>query len=427
MRHDAYALPVTTTSESALTAYDRGVAGLLGWHRDTSVFFRAAIEHDPGFALAHAGLAVSLFVEEQFADARTAMQVARSLSGGTTARERSHIDALGHYVTVRMRDAERAMLEHLATYPTDLVLAQRLYFIWFFQGRFDQMLGLTSALVPRLPDSSFVLGLHAFVLEELGRSEEALTVAEACMVRNPQDTWGVHALAHALYEMGAWEHGLERVGPALEACPDMNYYRNHLLWHLILMHLSSGDYARASEMTHDVFERTPSPLALDLRNSVSVLWRFELCGMDVRGRWAPFVEIAQRFMNRPEDLMFHHAHLAMPLAGGGAWTAAERHLDLLRARVPNDGTGVLAGVVIPLVEGLHAFARAEWPRVIATLEPIRPRIIEIGGSRTQRDVFHDTLFEACFRAGDADRAQRFLAERIARRPDHFWRTRTLAA
>jgi len=32
--------------------------------------------------------------------------------------------------------------------------------------------------------------------------------------------------------------------------------------------------------------------------------------------------------------------------------------------------------------------------------------------------------EACFRAGDMDRAERLLAERIARRPDHFWKSRT---
>lgn len=33
-----------------------------------------------------------------------------------------------------------------------------------------------------------------------------------------------------------------------------------------------------------------------------------------------------------------------------------------------------------------------------------------------RHVFHDTLLEACFRAGDVDRARRLLAERLARRP-----------
>jgi tetratricopeptide (TPR) repeat protein len=271
------------------------------------------------------------------------------------------------------------------------------------------------------------MGLHAFALEELGRCEEALRLAERCVDRNRQDTWGIHALAHALYEMGAWDEGLARVPPALEASPDMNYYRNHLLWHLVLMELSRGDYARASAMTHDVFERAPSPLALDLRNSISLLWRFEICGMDVKDRWAPFVEIATRFMNRPEDLMFHHAHLAMPLAAGGDWASARAHLAALRARVPTDGTGILEPVVIPLIEGLHAFARRDWSAVIDHLAPIRARIVEIGGSRTQRDVFHDTLLEACFRVGRTELAGRLLTERVARRPDHFWVNRQRVA
>jgi hypothetical protein len=58
--------------------------------------------------------------------------------------------------------------------------------------------------------------------------------------------------------------------------------------------------------------------------------------------------------------------------------------------------------------------------VIERIEPIRPRIVGLGGSRAQRDVFHDTLLEACFRAGDAERANRLLVERVARRPDHYW-------
>jgi len=57
------------------------------------------------------------------------------------------------------------------------------------------------------------------------------------------------------------------------------------------------------------------------------------------------------------------------------------------------------------------------------IEPLRSRVIELGGSRAQRDVFHDTLLEACFRAGDMERAERLLAERVARRPDHVWAAR----
>jgi len=41
----------------------------------------------------------------------------------------------------------------------------------------------------------------------------------------------------------------------------------------------------------------------------------------------------------------------------------------------------------------------------------------------KRGLEFDPAIEAAFRAGDAERAGRFLAERLARRPDHFWRTR----
>ncbi len=72
---------------------------------------------------------------------------------------------------------------------------------------------------------------------------------------------------------------------------------------------------------------------------------------------------------------------------------------------------------------MHAFGRGEYRQAIELMEPLRARVIELGGSRAQRDVFHDTLLEACFRAGDMERAQRLLAERVARRPDHQWMMR----
>jgi len=113
----------------------------------------------------------------------------------------------------------------------------------------------------------------------------------------------------------------------------------------------------------------------------------------------------------------------MALSAGGDWPSAEKHLGMVRERAPKDRTGITGEVLVPLLEGLQAFAAGDYARTVARIEPLRPRIVELGGSRAQRDVFHDTLFEAAFRAGDAERAARFLAERLQRRPDHFWRTR----
>jgi tetratricopeptide (TPR) repeat protein len=422
MPTDAYGLTVTTASPAALATYDRAVRALLGWQADALDLFRAAIAQDPGLALAHAGAAICLFLEERFAETKAATESARAAVAGQSERERRHVEAVALWTSGKADEAAQAMRAHLVEYPRDVMVLQRLYYVYFWQGRFPEMLEATTALVGHYPGESFALGLHAFALEEGGRCDEAIRTAEAALALNPADAWGVHALAHALYESAAFDSGLTRLPPAIDPCRGLNWFRNHLLWHLALMHFASGDYERAAEMSRTVFEQAPSSIAGDLHDSISLLWRMELAGRPMRERWAPFVAIARERMTR-QGLAFHVAHVAMALAAGGDWAGAEQHLGMVRDRAPKDRTGLVGDVLVPLVEGVHAFARGDYARTVARLEPLRPRIVELGGSRAQRDVFHDTLFEASFRAGDAERAGRFLAERLGRRPDHFWRTR----
>jgi tetratricopeptide (TPR) repeat protein len=422
---DNYGLPLTAGSPAALEAYDRAVDGLLGWDGQALALFRAAAEADPGLALAHAGAGVCLFLEERFDEARSAIETARTAVAGQTPRERGHVAALALLVGGKPGDAERAMREHLETYPRDLVVLQRLYFIWFWQGRFPEMLDVTSRLSRHYPGDSFMPGLHAFALEQAGRCDEAVRVALAALKRNERDAWAVHAFAHAMYEMAAFETGLTRLPAAIHPCRHLGWFRNHLVWHLTLMHLSRGDYARALRLSRSVFERAPSSIAGDLHDSISLLWRLELCGMDVRARWEPFATIARERLTRL-GLLFHVVHVAMALAGGRDWPTAERQVALLRERAPKDRTGLIAAIVLPLVEGVHAFGAGDYRRAIDLIEPVRGRFVELGGSRAQRDVFDDTLLEACFRAGDIVRAERLLAERVARRPDHQWLARRAA-
>ncbi len=425
MTTDRHGLAVTTSSVAALEAYDCAAEGLLGWDAEALANFNAAIGHDPALALAHAGAGLCLFLEERFGEAREASETARRSAQTQSERERSHVEAMAFLVTNKTAEAEAAMRRHLEAWPRDLLVLQRLYFVWFWQGRFPEMLGLTSALARHSPGSSYVLGLHAFALEQADRCDEAVRVAHAAVGKNPRDAWAIHALAHALYEMGAFDTGITRLPACVHPCTNLNWFRNHLLWHLALMHLGAGNYQRASTMGREIFERQPSSIPGDLHDAISLLWRLRLSGCDLGERWRPFAEIARDRMGRP-GLLFHAAHLAMALAGGGDWETAGRQLQTLRERAPKDRTGLTGEVAVPLVEGLHAFAAGEYARAIERIEPLRSRIVEIGGSRAQRDVFHDTLLEACFRAGEMARAERLLAERIARRPDHYWKTRHAA-
>jgi len=424
MRHDAYGLPVSTESATTVDAYDHAVEGLLSWDAQALERFRAATTLDPGLALAHAGAAVCLFLEERFAEAQDAAKTARAAAASQTDRERRHVEGLALLVEGKAADAAKTMREHLTDYPRDLVVFQRLYFVWFWQGKFPEMLALADILTRHYPGNSFMLGLHAFALEQAGRCDEAVRMAHVANAMNPRDAWAIHALAHALYEMAAFDTGIRRMPAAIAPCTHLGWFRNHLRWHLTLMHLARGEYDVASDLGRTIFEQEPSSIPGDLHDSISLLWRFELMGRDVGERWKAFARIAAERLDR-QALLFHAAHLAMALAAGGDWTTAERQLGMLRERGARDRSGLVGGVVVPLVEGIHAFAAKDYARAIERLEPLTPRVIELGGSRAQRDVFHDTLLEACVRARDVERAERLLAERVARRPDRFWKTRTV--
>ena len=423
MAIDAFGLALTTSDPEALALYDRAVRAHQAWQADALALFTAATERDPGLALAHAGAAVCLFLEERFAETKTATEAARAAVATQSERERSHVAAITAWTSGQMDEAAMLMRAHLATWPRDVLVLQRLYYIYFWQGRFPEILALTEAHVKHYPGSSFVLGLHAFALEEAGRCPEAIRAAEQALALEPNDPWSVHALAHALYESAAFDAGVTKLPPAIHPCRGLNWFRNHLLWHLALLHFARGDYARAAAMSRTVFERAPSSIAGDLHDSISLLWRLELVGRPPGARWAPFTAIARERVSRM-GLLFHAAHVAMALAGGGDWATARSHLDAVRARRAKDKTGLMGDVLAPLIEGLHAFAAGDYRTTIARIEPLRPRIVELGGSRAQRDVFHDTLFEACFRAGDAERAGRYLAERLTRRRDHPWLAKT---
>jgi tetratricopeptide (TPR) repeat protein len=422
MPTDAYGLAVSTSSPDALATYDHAVLSLLGWQADALALFRTATAQDPGLALAHVGAAVCLFLEERFAETKDASEAARAAVAGQSARERSHVEALTLWTSGKADDALAAMRRHLERYPRDAMVVQRLYYVFFWQGRFPEMLDTMTALLPHYPDNSFMLGMHAFALEEAGRCPEAVRTAEAALALNPSDAWAVHALAHALYESADFDGGITRLPPAIHPCRGLNWFRNHLLWHLALLHFARGEYARAAAISRRAFERVPSAIAGDLHDSISLLWRMELAGRPMGARWQPFTSIARERISR-QGLAFHVCHVGIALAAGGDWAAADKQLAMVRERAAKDRTGLTGDVVAPLLEGLHAFAAGDYARCVARIEPLRPRIVELGGSRAQRDVFHDTLFEACFRAGDAERAGRFLAERIARRPDHVWRSR----
>jgi hypothetical protein len=116
-------------------------------------------------------------------------------------------------------------------------------------------------------------------------------------------------------------------------------------------------------------------------------------------------------------LLFHDLHVGMALAAAGDWSAAETQLGRLCERGKKSRHPTLPEVVVPLMEGLHAFARGDYQDAVAKIAPIDERIIEVGGSHAQREVFHDTLLEAALRGGGVEHARPLLERRLVKRPN----------
>jgi tetratricopeptide (TPR) repeat protein len=423
MPADLYGLPVSTSSRAALDHYDAGVRGLLSFDAGTAAAFRAATEADPDFALARAGHALALFLDERPADARAAIGEAMARAAALPARERQHVEALDLMLAGRVPESGALIAEILKDRPRELLLAQRLFFFQFWQGRSADMLALTSSIVDAFEGDSFVLGLHAFALEENRRFAEARPLADRAIALNPEDAWAVHALAHVLYETGDNDRGVEILPPRVQPCRRLGYFRNHLAWHIALLHLAAGRYEHAERMFRSVFAALPIDIASDLHDAVALAWRLDLFDRPDPGRWG---HVGARAAARADLalLLFHDVHVGMALAASGDWAAAEGQLERLRQRGQKGRNRTLPEVAVPLLEGLHAFARGDHAGAAARIAPIEDRISEIGGSHAQREVFHDTLLAATLRAGLVEQAAPRLERRLARRPNpgHYWTT-----
>ena len=91
----------------------------------------------------------------------------------------------------------------------------------------------------------FLLGCHAFALEELGHFEAAERIGRRAVEIEPADAWGLHAVGHVYEMQGRTGQGiawLEAARPAWSRC---NNFTFHIAWHLALFQLERGEHRPA--------------------------------------------------------------------------------------------------------------------------------------------------------------------------------------
>jgi hypothetical protein len=405
MYHDRRGIALTTGNAASLPHLDAAVTSFLSHRRDTPAHLDAAFTEDPDLAVAHAFsgfLALLLGRAELFPRARLALQRARASLArrGGTAREQRLADALACWCEGEMELAADQLDEMLATNPLDALTAKLVQSLRFMLGDAEGMRRSVETILPAwsetVPGYGFVLGCHAFALEETGELTAGEHAGRRGLECEDSDVWGCHAVAHVHEARGALGPGIAWIAAHADRWNSVNNFARHMDWHRALFYFARNETERVLEIYDRQIRDVRTDDYRDITNAASLLYRLEATGIGVGRRWAELADFAERRLN-DHALAFAQLHYMLCLIGDRRWDAAYRLFGAMdiEARV-GQGTQarLLAELGVPLAKTLLASFGAD--REAATSAAITPRsdVNRLGGSHAQRQTFEWILRDA---------------------------------
>jgi tetratricopeptide (TPR) repeat protein len=426
MTHDLFGQETSLTDTAALQAWNAVQLGVLSHAADTPQHLAACLQAAPDFAQAHAAKGMFYLLlgrrellgtaQQALTDAEAALQRV-----GALPRERRYVDALRLWLAGQPSGAISVLETILTKHPADSLAMKLSHAIRFVLGDAEGMRRSIERVMPAYdpehPGRGYLLGCHAFALEETGAYEKAELAGKQALWMAPNDAWGLHAVAHVHEMSGNAEAGLGWLEGREAAWAHCNNFRYHVWWHKALMHLDLGQVDTVLDLYDREIRKDKTDDYRDISNGASLLMRLELEGVNVGSRWE---EMADFSANRTEDgsLIFADLHYLLALTAekrseATAQMIARIHRDAERGGSEADQRMRNPGCDAAL--GLEAFGEARYGEAFAHLARVRRNMQLAGGSHAQRDVFERMTIDAGLRAGQLDAVEAILDDRRFKR------------
>jgi tetratricopeptide (TPR) repeat protein len=421
---DARGATVSTHRTDSLERFERALDLTASYFVDPLAVIDEALAEDPDFVLGHClKAALAIMSTERAARPMLADSVAalERLAPRANARERAHLHAASAWLEGDFAHSVRLYGEVLLDEPRDLLALQVAHIGDFLLGE-SQLLRHRPAQVlphwsPDMPGYGYVLGMHAFGLEECAHYARAEAAGRQALDYNRRDAWAVHAVAHVHEMRGSTEAGIEWLTSREQDWAPGNGFAFHNWWHLALFHLELGEHARVLELYDQHIRPRPTRIAYENVDASALLWRLYLRGVDVQQRWSA---LADDWAEAAEDghYAFNDVHAVMAFLGAGREQELSHTLGVLQREQTGEGANAIMTreVGLPLSRALVDFGRGRYEECLELLLPIRTRVHRFGGSHAQRDVVHLTLVEAALRAQRLTLARALIAERLDHKP-----------
>jgi tetratricopeptide (TPR) repeat protein len=419
-------LDSTVVPQASRAALDQATHEYLGWVGDPVATLTAAVERAPDFALGHVLIGVLWVLGGEPGNSegvQAALAAARRSEAKLGAWERAHIAALDAWSRDEIRRGVAIWEDILIEHPRDVWALRFAHDTYFYLGDAGNLRDSIARVLPECPESDplhgFLLGMHAFGLEEVGDFRQAEIKGRAAVERNPKDTWAIHAVAHVLEMEGRTIEGIGWYGDLKEYWTAAPGLAVHQWWHLALYLIERGRLDEALALYDGEIRKTGSGAILDLVDAAALLWRLRLAGVDIGTRWQ---ELAPHWYGHTDDhvLIFNDVHIAL-VAGLAGDRAAEARLDASLGgyvgKTKGTNRDISAEVGRNLIGAIAAFSAGKFERAIELMLPIRYQVRRIGGSNAQRDLFNQTLIAAAISANRLPLARALLAERVSLKPN----------
>ena len=410
-----------TCTADAARLLDAAIAKFHAYLADPVADLDALIAAHPDCVMAHAVRAAILATttDKTFAgEAAASLMAAEALAARANAREQAHIAAVRHWVAGDLSAATEAWAGIAIAHPRDLLAVQFAQLGDFFLGQSHMLRDRVARVLPvwrrDMPGYGFLLGMHAFGLEESGDYAHAEAAGREAVAINPRDGWAAHAVAHVMEMQGrAVEGAVFMRSTATGWAPD-SLFAYHNWWHLALFCIEQGDIAGALTLFDERISAGGFGQALEAIDGAALLWRLWVLGHDVGNRWSRLLPTWSARIDHGV-YAFNDVHAMMAFAATGDQAAQRAVIATLQRAAAGQGTNAMMSrdVGLPLARGLAAFGHGDYRSAVAHILPVRGIANRFGGSHAQRDILSWTLCEAAIRAGDTAMANAMVAERLA--------------
>lgn len=412
--HDLYGNPVSLSDSAGLAVVNRFVQGFPG-AEPSALDILGLAEHDDAPYVQACAAALKLFAETPQAPRSALKHIARARQSAVqaTKRELRLLDAVAAWAEGNIDRAIALHDDQARHCPRDLPSLKIGQYHCFNRGDSPRMLGMALAAAPAAADIAPVHGMVAFGYEQCHLLDQAEASARRAIHMQRKEPWSHHALAHVLITQGRFDEGLafmDDVQDTWEGLSSFMLTHNH--WHRALFLIEHMRLDEALALHDARVWGVNKDYSQDQIGSVSLLARLELAGLPVGdARWQ---DVADRLVGRVDDHVqpFLDMHYLYGLARANRPQADQmmHRIEAHAAQAPAASRAAWLEVAVPACRGLLAHARGQHAQAAQHLGQALPRMIEIGGSHAQRDLFEQIRIDGLLNSGQFAAAQNLLQQ-----------------